>query len=89
MYIVGSREHNSLFPSVTVTWAPLEWGADNNYNYFDFMGAGKPDEYYGVREFKEKFGGKLVNYGRFMAIHKKMQFKLATAGFKVWQSIKR
>jgi serine/alanine adding enzyme len=89
LYICGSRTHNSSFPSVLATWAPIEWGAENNINYFDFMGAGKPNEYYGVREFKEKFGGTLVNYGRFMLIHHPAKYKLAQAGFKVWQHMKK
>jgi serine/alanine adding enzyme len=32
------------------------------------MGAGKPDEGYGVREFKSKFGGELVEHGRFLFV---------------------
>ena len=89
LYICGSRAHKSFFPSVLATWAPIEWGAENNINYFDFMGAGKPNEYYGVREFKEKFGGTLVNYGRFMLIHHPAKYKLAKAGFKLWQHMKK
>ena len=88
LYICGSRNHDRLYPSVIATWAPIEWGADNGINYFDFMGAGKPSIDYGVREFKSKFGGKMVNYGRFEKIHQPVKFKVAKAGFKLWQKVK-
>ena len=35
-----------------------------------FGGAGKPDKPYGVRDYKLKFGGQLVNWGRFEKVHK-------------------
>lgn len=85
LYVCGSREHNSLFPSVMATWAPIEWGAENKIHAFDFMGAGKPDVMYGVREFKAKFGGRLVNYGRFEKVHQPLKFHVAKVGFKMWQ----
>ena len=88
LYVCGSREHKNLFPGVIATWAPMEWGSENRINYFDFMGAGKPDEDYGVREFKSKFGGDLVQYGRFEKINQPLKFQLAKKGFKLWQSIK-
>ncbi len=89
LYICGSRKHNNLFPSVMATWAPIEWGSENKIDYFDFMGAGKPNVDYGVREFKAKFGGKLVNYGRFEKVHKPIKFKIAKAGFKLWRKLKK
>ena len=88
LYVCGSREHKNLFPGVIATWAPMEWGSENRINYFDFMGAGKPDEDYGVREFKSKFGGDLVQYGRFEKINQPLKFQLGKKGFKLWQSIK-
>ena len=32
------------------------------------MGAGKPGEDYGVRDFKAQFGGNLVEHGRFLHV---------------------
>jgi len=37
-------------------------------------GAGKPSEKYGVRDFKAKFGGNLVNFGRNTWIPSEMIF---------------
>lgn len=58
----------NVYPSVLATWAPIEYAAKTGIKWFDFMGAGKPNEDYGVREFKLKFGGELVEYGRFFKV---------------------
>ena len=43
-------------------------GHQNIFQIFDFDGAGKPDIPYCVRDYKKKFGGKLVNYGRYTLV---------------------
>jgi len=60
----------NIFPSTLATWAGIEYAALNGFTKFDMMGAGKPDEGYGVREFKSKFGGELVENGRFLYVSK-------------------
>ncbi|GJM31922.1 MAG: hypothetical protein DHS20C18_09230 [Saprospiraceae bacterium] len=77
-----------LHPSVLATWAPIEFGLKNNYSHFDFMGAGKPDQDYGVREFKARFGGEEVGYGRYEKIVNKSLYKAGKLGLKLYQSIK-
>ena len=57
-----------VYPSVMATRAGIEYAVNNGYLMFDFMGAGKPDRKYGVRDFKARFGGKLVEHGRFLYI---------------------
>ena len=54
-----------VHPSLLASWAPMEYGLKNGYQYFDFMGAGKPEDHYGVRDFKARFGGDEVSYGRY------------------------
>ena len=49
------------------------------------MGAGKPDEDYGVRDFKAKFGGELLEHGRYLKIHHSF---LYNTGKKVVEFIK-
>ena len=69
-YICGlDREFDKIYPSVMATWAPIEYALKNNIVAFDFMGVGTPRQKYGVREFKSKFGGRLVNYGRWTRIN--------------------
>ena len=88
-YVCGlDGEYKDIYPSVLATWAPIEYAAKNGLKYFDFMGAGKPDEDYGVREFKSKFGGKLVNYGRFVRINKPVLYKIGKAGLKIMSRLK-
>lgn len=72
-----SNEKN-VYASVVATWAGIEYAARNNFKRFDFMGAGKPDKNYGVREFKSKFGGELVEYGRFLYICKPLLYSIGT-----------
>lgn len=66
-FICGSDTENSgSYPSILATWAGVKFASENGFELFDFMGAGKPGKKYGVREFKAKFGGELVEHGRFL-----------------------
>ena len=56
-----------------------------NCHVYDFGGAGKPDEEYGVRDFKAKFGGNLVNFGRNVFVHNPMLLKLSRHGYEVYR----
>lgn len=58
------RNFSAYLPNELLMWHKLEWGSKQGYRLYDFGGAGKPDEKYGVRDFKAKFGGELVNLGR-------------------------
>jgi lipid II:glycine glycyltransferase (peptidoglycan interpeptide bridge formation enzyme) len=66
-------------------WYILEWGVKNGYRVYDFGGAGKPGEEYGVRNFKAKFGGQLVCFGRNIYIHKPLQLKLSKLGYAIYR----
>lgn len=68
------REEKDIFTSVVATWAGIEYAAKNRIPLFDFMGAGTPDKDYGVRKFKSKFGGELVEHGRFLYICKSLMY---------------
>jgi lipid II:glycine glycyltransferase (peptidoglycan interpeptide bridge formation enzyme) len=46
------------------------------------MGAGKPDELYGVRDFKMEFGGEQVEYGRFLYVRKSMLYAIGKLAVK-------
>jgi lipid II:glycine glycyltransferase (peptidoglycan interpeptide bridge formation enzyme) len=47
------------------------------------MGAGKPDEAYGVRDFKAKFGGKEVEHGRFLCVTKTLLYRIGKLGVAI------
>ena len=52
------------------------------------MGVGKPDQEYGVRDFKARFGGELVNYGRLTRINNPFLYSLAEFGYNVLALLK-
>lgn len=72
---------NDLLP-----WVVIRWGAENGYKAFDFGGAGTPGEKYGVRDYKQKFGGTMVQFGRYYYLQKPVLYK---AGKMVMQLYKR
>jgi lipid II:glycine glycyltransferase (peptidoglycan interpeptide bridge formation enzyme) len=74
-------------PNECLVWHILKWGIENNYSRFDFGGAGEPDKPYGPREFKRRFGGELVNYGRYVHQYSRVKIKVAEIGFKVYRKL--
>lgn len=83
------RNDKKSYPSVMATWAGIEYACDEGIESFDFMGAGKPDKAYGVREFKSKFGGRMLEYGRFLYISKPLKYKLGKFALYFLKSIKK
>lgn len=76
-YVFGlDDEYKNLYPSVMATWAAIEYAFENKIPLFDFMGAGRKDQNYGVREFKSRFGGELVEYGRYIKINNIFLYKV-------------
>jgi lipid II:glycine glycyltransferase (peptidoglycan interpeptide bridge formation enzyme) len=87
-YICSQDNLKNMYPGVLATWAPIEYGLNNGFEHFDFMGAGSPDLDYGVREFKEKFGGELVEYGRFKKITNPFLYTIGETALKLKNKIK-
>lgn len=84
-YVCGlDRDFKYNYPSVLATWAAIEYGYKNGFSQFDFLGAGNPNEKYGVREFKSKFGGDIFNYGRFVRINYPVIYKLGKSLVKIY-----
>ena len=77
----------TIFPSEVATYAGLKYSTENGCKVFDMMGAGVPDVHYGVRDFKAKFGGQLVEYGRFRYVCNPFLFKLGTFGVKILKKL--
>lgn len=81
------RKYGFCLPNDQMVWRVLQWGAENGYEFFDFGGAGRPNEYYGPRNFKAKFGGRLVNYGRNTYIHSPHRLKLSTFVYQLYRKV--
>ena len=83
-YVCGlDEEYKEQYPSVMVTYAAIEYAKQNGIPLFDFMGAGVPDQPYGVREFKKGFGGEVVEYGRYLHIRKPLLYKIGKIGVEL------
>jgi hypothetical protein len=82
-FVCGNDHYRKgIRPSSVATWYGMQYAANHGYPLFDLMGAGKPDEPYGVRDFKAEFGGELVEHGRFLCIRKPLLYKIGTLGVK-------
>jgi serine/alanine adding enzyme len=87
-YAGSNADFYKKYPNDFLPWKIFLWAKENGFKIFDWGGAGKPNVPYGVRDYKEKFGGQFVNYGRFERIHNKFIFFLAKKAFILWQKIK-
>jgi serine/alanine adding enzyme len=87
-YICGLDKMDSkIHPSVLLTYGAIEYAINNGIPQFDFMGIGSPGKPYGVREFKTRFGGKSVNYGRFLRVSNPYLYRIANACYSMLISL--
>ena len=82
------RGFSEFVPNELLMWHILKWGAENGFRLYDFGGAGKPDEEYGVRDFKAKFGGELVCYGRNTLIHAPIRLAVSKFGYEIYRRLR-
>ena len=69
-------------------WEVLSWGVRNGCQVFDWLGAGKPKQEYGVRDFKLQYGGVLHEFGRYEKVYNAALMKLGTLGIKLKRKIR-
>lgn len=77
---------DDIRPLSVAIWGEMQYAAENGYPLFDFMGAGTPDQPYGVRDFKAEFGGELVEHGRFLCVRKPLLYWIGKMGVKFLKS---
>lgn len=89
MYACGEDGvYKNVFPSEVATFVGLQYAAEHNYGKFDMMGAGKPDDGgYGVRDFKLKFGGELLELGRYAYIGKPLLYNIGKLGVSLMKKL--
>ncbi len=87
-YIGSYNEYLKIHPNDLIIWEILKWSKNNGFKIFDFGGAGNPDKKYGVRDYKKKFGGEMINYGRYEKIHNRFLMSISIIGFRIWQFLK-
>jgi len=89
-YVCGlDQEHREAYPSVVATWAGIQYALGHGIPSFDFMGVGIPGRDYGVRNFKSRFGGDMVNYGRYARVNGKGMYVIAETGYNLLAVFKR
>ncbi|MCH8033712.1 MAG: GNAT family N-acetyltransferase [Bacteroidetes bacterium] len=84
-YAGSDDNYKNRYPNDFLPYHIFLWGQEHNFNVFDFGGAGKPNIPYGVRDHKIKFGGDLVEFGRFERILKPTLMKIGRLGLKIYK----
>ena len=82
-YAGSNPLYNNKYANDFIVWNILEMYHNNGFKLFDFGGAGHPDKAYGVRTFKERFGGEYVNFGRYLNIHKHLFYAIGVFFIKL------
>ena len=78
-YACGRDDHRRVISPASLTkYAEIQLAERLGIAQLDLMGAGRPDEKYGVRDFKAEFGGEMVEYGRYVYAHCPMVYKIGT-----------
>jgi lipid II:glycine glycyltransferase (peptidoglycan interpeptide bridge formation enzyme) len=88
-YNTDNREYAKHGVSEYVLWAAIEWAEKNGYSVFDFGGAGRRGQEYGVRDFKLSIGGDLIELGRLIFIHNRLKAMITKIGYRVWRAVKK
>ena len=78
-YYMGSKTDSEFLnkrPLDLFYWEIIKSLNEKGFQKFDWMGAGAPDEDYGVRDFKKQYGGELIETGRYVRINKPFRYRL-------------
>ncbi len=82
------REYREQYPSVLATYGAMEYANLHALPLFDMMGAGVPQQSYGVRVFKARFGGTEVEYGRFRCICRPSLYSIGKSAIAICKLIR-
>lgn len=74
-------------PCSLLRWFELKWAHENGFAICDSGGAGWPNVPYGVRDFKQKFGGTLVQFGRYRKVFAPWKLALAEKVYEFRRSL--
>jgi serine/alanine adding enzyme len=83
----GLERLTGVSPFDYLQWYEIAWAQQRGSMLYDFGGAGRPDEPYGVREYKAKFGGQLVCYGRYRKVYSPWKMALAERAYYFGRSV--
>ncbi len=83
----GAERVRTVYPMEALNWNDIEWGQQHGYTVYDLGGAGYPNKPYGVRDYKSKFRGALVSYGRYRKVYSPVKLALAEKGYESLRKI--
>jgi len=87
-YAASNLNFSHLHANDLLPWEFMLWAKKNNFKNYDFVGAGNPNQPYGVRNYKMRFGGKLENFGRYQCIHKPVLYRIGKIGIHLIKKLK-
>ena len=86
-FIGSDATGDRLIANPVLVWDGIEWACRNGYTLFDFGGAGEPNKPYSVRDFKRRFGGDLVNPGRFTRTYSPVRYAISSTAYSVLRGV--
>ena len=87
-YVGSDLRYRKYYPNDLLAWHVLEWGSKSGFHTFDFGGAGESHQLNeGWVQFKSRFGGKLVNYGRYTKIYHKKKWWIVKNMYGIYRRI--
>jgi len=78
------RQHHA---DELLVWEILMRGMLEGCRTFDFGGAGPPGAAYGPAEFKRRFGGAMINPGRFERVYRPLVIRALRTGYKLGRKL--
>jgi serine/alanine adding enzyme len=81
-------EYANLRVADLLAWEAIRRSREAGAQVFDFGGGGRPDEPYGVRDFKAKYGGRLVDFGRDVWTSAPARARVATTGYELVRRVR-
>jgi lipid II:glycine glycyltransferase (peptidoglycan interpeptide bridge formation enzyme) len=88
-YMATSRSVGNNGCAEFLVWNVFSEAQKQGVVLFDWGGAGKPNEKYGVRDFKKKFGGEIIEQYRALRVYKPVLYRLAKIALKFIQLLKK
>jgi len=86
-YAGSTLQGKRLHADEWLVWRAMLLAKEHGAIRFDFGGAGKPDEDYGPREFKRRFGGPITNVGRYTKVMRRVRYGLVGLAHEVLERI--
>jgi lipid II:glycine glycyltransferase (peptidoglycan interpeptide bridge formation enzyme) len=86
-YNATSESAWNLHANEWLLWKAMQRAADQGCFQFDMGGAGKPGEAYGPGQFKQRYGGRKCNPGRFERLHHPLLYKVSTLTYQAWRGL--